>query len=149
MSLRDRIQDDMKSAMRAKDKERLAAIRLILAAIKQREIDERTSSLEDAQTIAVLERMIKQRRESISHFQSAGREDLAAKEAFEIDVIQSYMPEALSAAEIDTLIDQAIVASGAQNLRDMGKVMGLLKNQLQGRADLGTISTLVKGRLVS
>jgi uncharacterized protein YqeY len=146
MILKDRIQEDMKSAMRARDKERLAAIRLILAAIKQREVDERIG-LDDTQVVSVLERMCKQGRESISHYQQAGREDLAAKEAFEIEVIQAYMPQALSEAEIDTLITQAIAATGAQSVRDMGKVMSLLKSQVQGRANMGAVSALVKGRL--
>jgi uncharacterized protein YqeY len=146
MMLKDRIQEDMKSAMRARDKERLTAIRLILAAIKQREVDERIG-LDDTQVVSVLERMCKQRRESISHYQQAGREDLAAKEAFEIEVIQAYMPQALSEAEIDTLITQAIAATGAQSVRDMGKVMSLLKIQVQGRAAMGAISALVKARL--
>jgi uncharacterized protein YqeY len=146
MMLKDRIQEDMKSAMRARDKERLTAIRLILAAIKQREVDERIG-LDDTQVVSVLERMCKQRRESISHYQQAGREDLAAKEAFEIEVIQAYMPQALSEAEIDTLITQAIAATGAQSVRDMGKVMSLLKIQVQGRAAMGAVSALVKARL--
>jgi uncharacterized protein YqeY len=146
MMLKDRIQEDMKSAMRARDKERLTAIRLILAAIKQREVDERIN-LDDTQVVSVLERMCKQRRESISHYQQAGREDLAAKEAFEIEVIQAYMPQALSEAEIDTLVTQAIAATGAQSVRDMGKVMSLLKSQVQGRAAMGAVSALVKARL--
>jgi uncharacterized protein YqeY len=146
MILKDRIQEDMKSAMRARDKERLTAIRLILAAIKQREVDERIG-LDDTQVVSVLERMCKQRRESISHYQQAGREDLAAKEAFEIEVIQAYMPQALSEAEIDTLVTQAIAATGAQSVRDMGKVMSLLKSQVQGRAAMGAVSALVKARL--
>ena len=146
MLLKDRIQDDMKSALRARDKDRLAAIRLIVAAIKQREIDERIT-LDDTQVISVLERMCKQRRESIAHYRHAGREDLAAREAFEIEVIQAYMPQPLSEAELDALIAQAIAASGAQSVRDMGKVMGLLKNQVQGRADMGKVSALVKTRL--
>jgi uncharacterized protein YqeY len=146
MPLRDRIQEDMKAALRARDKDRLSAIRLILAAIKQREVDERII-LDDTQVISVLERMCKQRRESIMHYQSAGREDLAAREVFEIEVIQSYMPEPLSKTEIETLIQEAIIATGAESIRDMGEVMNWLKNQIQGRAEMGTVSALVKTRL--
>lgn len=146
MSLKDRIQEDMKAALRARDKERLGALRLMLAAVKQREIDERIA-LDDAQVLGVLERMIKQRRESIALYQSGGRADLAAREAFEIEVIQGYMPAALSDAELAALIDQAVAATGAQSMRDMGKVMGVLKEQVQGRADMGAVSARVKARL--
>jgi len=146
MSLKERIQDDMKSAMRARDKERLAVIRLILAAIKQREVDERIT-LTDTQVISVLERMLKQRRESITQYQTAGRDDLAAKEAFEVSVIQTYMPEAFNDAEIDSIINSAIAATGAHSIRDMGKVMALIKDQVQGRADMAVISARIKARL--
>ena len=146
MSLKDRIQDDMKTAMRAKDKERLGAIRLILAAIKQREVDERIE-LNDVQVLGVLEKMIKQRRESLAQFQSAGREDLAARESFEIEVIQSYLPTPLSEADIDTLVANAVAVTGAQSVRDMGKVMALIKDQAQGRADMAKISARVKAHL--
>lgn len=146
MALKDRIQDDMKSAMRAKDKERLGAIRLILAAIKQREVDERIV-LDDSQIIAVLERMLKQRRESIAQFEKAGRDDLIARETLEIQVIQAYMPPPLSDAEIGAIVAEAVAESGAASIRDMGKVMGIVKAQLQGRADMGTVSALVKARL--
>ena len=146
MSLKDRIQDDMKSAMRAKDKERLGAIRLILAAVKQREVDERIS-LDDGQVITVLERMLKQRRESIKQYSEAGREDLAARESFESEIIHGYMPAALSASELDALIESAIAESAAQSVRDMGKVMGLIKSQAQGRADMAAVSARVKQRL--
>ena len=145
MSLKDRIQDDMKTAMRAKEKERLGAIRLILAAIKQREVDERIV-LTDSQVLAVLEKMIKQRRESLAQYQSAGRADLAAQESFEIDLIQSYLPAPLSEAEIDALIASAIAATGAQTMRDMGKVMALIREQAQGRADMTTLIARVKTR---
>ena len=145
MSLKDRIQDDMKAAMRAKDKQRLGAIRLILAAIKQREVDERIE-LNEAQTLAVLEKMIKQRRESLTQYQSAGREDLAAQEAFEIDLIQGYLPTPLSEAELDALIARAIAATGAQSVRDMGKVMAAIKDQARGRADMAAVSARVKAR---
>ncbi len=145
MSLKDRIQDDMKTAMRAKDKARLGAIRLILAAVKQREVDERIE-LSDGQVLGVLEKMIKQRRESLAQYQSAGREDLAAQEAFEIELIQSYLPAPLGEAEIDALIAGAIAATGAQSVRDMGKVMALIKDQAQGRADMAAIGARVKAR---
>jgi len=136
----------MKVALRAHDKERLGAIRLILAAVQQQEIDQRIT-LDDTQIVAVLNRMIKQRRDSIAQFQRGGRDDLAAKEAFEIEVIQSYLPAALSDAEIDAMIAAAIASTGAQTARDMGKVMAILKNQLQGRADMATVSARVKTRL--
>ena len=143
--LKDRIQDDMKTAMRARAKERLGAIRLILAAIKQREVDERIT-LSDGQTLAVLEKMIKQRRESLAQYQSAGRADLAAQEAFEIDLIQSYLPAPLTEAELETLIGEAIAATGAQSVRDMGKVMAILREQAQGRADMAAVSARIKAR---
>ncbi|MDG4553589.1 MAG: GatB/YqeY domain-containing protein [Candidatus Competibacter sp.] len=145
MSLKERIQDDMKTAMRAKDKERLGAIRLMLAAVKQREVDERID-LDDAQVLGVLEKMIKQRRESLAQYQNAGREDLAARESFEIGLIQSYRPEPLSEADIDTLVANAIAVTGAQSVRDMGKVMALIKDQAQGRADMTEVGTRVKAR---
>ena len=146
MSLKDRVQDDMKSALRARDKERLAAIRLILAAIQQHEIDARTT-LDDTRIIAVLDRMIKQRRESIAQFQSAGRADLVARETFEIELIRSYLPAALSDAEIDALISAAVTATEARSARDIGKVMGVLKSQVQGRADMAAVSARVKAWL--
>ena len=145
MSLKDRIQDDMKAAMRAKDKQRLGAIRLILAAIKQREVDERID-LNEAQALAVLEKMLKQRRESLAQYQSAGREDLAAQEAFEIELIQAYLPAPLSEAELDALIAHAIAATGAQSVRDMSKVMAIIRDQAQGRADMAAVSAQVKAR---
>lgn len=143
MSLKDRIQDDMKAAMRARDKTRLGAIRLILAAVKQREVDERIV-LSDAQTLVVLEKMIKQRRESLAQYQSAGRQDLATQEAFEIDLIQSYQPAPLPEAELEALIAAAMAATGAQSVRDMSKVMAIIKDQAQGRADMATVSARVK-----
>ncbi len=146
MTLKDRIQDDMKAAMRAQDKARLSVIRLILAALKQREVDERIT-LEDAHIIAVLERMMKQRRESITQYQQAGRTDLVDQEAFELAVIQSYLPTALDESEVDILIDKAIAEIGAHTLKDMGKVVALLKPQLQGRADMATVSARIKARL--
>jgi len=145
MSLRGRIQDDMKAALRAKDKNRLGVIRLILAAIKQREVDERIE-LNDAQVLAVLEKMIKQRRESLTQYQNAGREDLAGQEAFEIDLLQTYLPTPLNEAELETLIANAIAATGAQSIRDMGKVMAIIKDQAQGQVDMATVSNRVKAR---
>ena len=146
MSLKDRIQQDVKDAMRAKDKTRLAAIRLITAAIKQREVDERIE-LDDAQVTAVLDKMAKQRRESISQFEKAGRDDLIAQEVVELEIIQSYLPEQLGEDEINALIDTAMQATGATSVKDMGKVMGQLKPKLQGRADMGAVSALIKARL--
>jgi len=144
--LRQRIESDMKAALRVKDKDRLGAIRLILAAIKQREIDERTT-LSDTDILAVLDKMTKQRRDSIAQFEQAGRQELADKEAAEVAVIQEYLPAALSEAEIDAVIAEAITASGASSPQDMGKIMGLLKPRLQGRADMGLVSRKVKEKL--
>ncbi|MGB5259144.1 MAG: GatB/YqeY domain-containing protein [Gammaproteobacteria bacterium] len=146
MSLKERIQEDMKAAMRAKDKTRLGAIRLILAAIKQREVDERIE-LDDAQVIAVLDKMAKQRRESISQFEQAGRDDLIAQENAELEIIQPYLPAALGEDELNALIDAAMQATGASTIKDMGKVMGQLKPKIQGRADMGAVSALIKSRL--
>jgi len=146
MALKDRITEDMKSAMRAGEKERLATIRLALAAIKQREVDERIS-LEDGQVLAVLEKMIKQRREAIAQFQSGGRADLVAKENAEIAVLQGYLPAQLSEAEIDALIAKAIAATGAASIKDMGKVMAVVKPQAQGRVDMGALSARIKQKL--
>ena len=146
MSLKDRIQQDVKDAMRAKDKSRLAAIRLITAAIKQREVDERIE-LDDAQVTTVLDKMAKQRRESISQFEKAGRDDLIAQEVMELEIIQSYLPEQLGEDEINALIDTAMQATGATSIKDMGKVMGQLKPKLQGRADMSAVSALIKARL--
>ncbi len=145
-SLKDQITADMKDAMRAKDKDTLGTIRLIQAAIKQREVDERIE-LDDSQVLAVLDKMVKQRRDSINQYRDAGREELAAKEEAEISVIQKYLPAALSEAEIDALIEEAISSSGAQSMQDMGKVMGQLKPKLQGRADMGAVSARIKARL--
>lgn len=145
-SLKEQITADMKEAMRAKDKDTLGTIRLIQAAIKQREVDERIE-LDDSQVLAVLDKMVKQRRDSINQYRDAGREELAAKEEAEISVIQKYLPAALSEAEIDALIEEAISNSGAQSMQDMGKVMGQLKPKLQGRADMGAVSARIKARL--
>jgi len=146
MALKERITEDMKSAMRAGEKARLATIRLALAAIKQREVDERIS-LDDGQVLAVLEKMIKQRREAIAQFQSGGRADLVAKENAEIDLLQGYLPAQLSEAEIDALIAKAIAATGAASIKDMGKVMAVVKPQAQGRADMGALSARIKQKL--
>lgn len=145
-SLRRRVEQDMKDALRAGDRRRLGVVRLILAALKQREIDERIQ-LDDAQVLAVLDRMLKQRRDSLAQYEAAGRRDLADQEAYEIERIREYLPPALDAAQIDALIDEAIATTGAAGPRDMGKVMGQLKPRLQGRADLGAVSARVKARL--
>jgi uncharacterized protein len=136
----------MKAALRAGERERLSTIRFILAAIKQREVDERIV-LDDTQVLTVLEKMVKQRRESIVQFQSGGRADLVAKETAELGIVQSYLPAQLSDAEVTALIDEAIRATGAASIKDMGKVMGAVKAQAQGRADLGSISARIKERL--
>ena len=145
-SLKDRITEDMKTAMKAKDSERLGTIRMITSAIKQREVDERIQ-LDDTQVLAVVEKMIKMRKESIAQFQSGGRDDLAAKEQKEIDLLQGYMPEALSDAEVDALIAQAIAESGATSIKEMGKAMALLKQKAQGRVDMANASAKLKAKL--
>jgi uncharacterized protein len=146
MALKDRVTEDMKTAMRAGDKERLAAVRLLLAAIKQREVDERIT-LDDGQVLAVIEKMIKQRRESITQFESGGRSDLAAKENAEIGVLRGYLPAQLTASEVDALIAEAIAATGAASVKDMGKVMGFVKPKAQGRTDMGALSARIKQKL--
>ncbi|EKD73926.1 MAG: hypothetical protein ACD_45C00142G0007 [uncultured bacterium] len=145
-AIKGKVQEDMKDAMRSQQKDRLAAIRLILAALKQREIDERIV-LTDEQVIAVLDKMQKQRRESISQYEAAHRQDLVQKERDEMQVIQGYLPAQLSPAEVETLIEAAIKETGASSARDMGKVMGILKPKLQGRADIAVVSNKVKERL--
>lgn len=146
MALKDRVTEDMKTAMRAGDKERLAAVRLLLAAIKQREVDERIT-LDDGQVLAVIEKMIKQRRESITQFESGGRSDLAAKENAEIGVLQGYLPAQLTPSEVDALIAEAIAATGAASVKDMGKVMGFVRPKAQGRTDMGALSARIKQKL--
>ena len=146
MALKERITEDMKTALRAGDKARLGTVRLALAAIKQREVDERIS-LDDAQVISVLEKMIKQRREAIVQFESGARADLVARESAEIQVLQGYLPAQMSAAEIDALIAEAIAATGAASMKDMGKVMGFVKPKAQGRADMGALSARIKQKL--
>ena len=145
-TLKSKLMSDMKSSMKSGDKQRLGVIRLMLAAIKQIEVDERIEP-DDTRILAVLDKMAKQRRESISHYSDAGRDDLVAVEQAEIDIIQEYLPEALSEAEINNLVEQSIAATGAATIKDMGKLMAALKPQLQGRADMGKVSQLVKSRL--
>ena len=146
MSLADRIKDDMKVAMRERDKDRLGTIRLILAAMKQQEVDTR-EELTDNDVLAILNKMVKRRRDSIEQFTKAGRAELAAKEQTEIETIQDYLPEQLSEEDILVMVDEAISATGAESMRDMGKVMGMLKPKLQGRADMGQVSGLIKSKL--
>jgi len=146
MTLKARITDDMKAAMKAKDAPRLGAVRLALAAIKQREIDER-KDLSDADVLTVLEKMIKQRRDSIEQYTAGGRKDLADQERFEIDVLSAYLPQQATEGEVDAVIAEAIAATGAKGVADMGKVMGQVKAKLAGRADMGQVSARVKARL--
>lgn len=146
MSLKQQINEDMKTAMRAKDSARLAAIRLLMAAMKQREVDERIE-LTDADILSIIDKMMKQRRDSFSQFEAAGRQDLAEIEKFEMSVLLGYMPQQLSEAEISAVIEQAIAATGAASAQDMGKLMAVLKPQLAGRADIGKVSGQVKSRL--
>ena len=146
MTLKERITEDMKSAMRASDKERLSTIRMVQAAIKQREVDERIA-LDDVQVLAVLEKMVKQRRESIAAFEQGGRADLADKEKAEIVVLTAYLPEQLTEAEVDALIQSAIAETGAASMKDMGKVMGVVKAKAAGRADMGAVSARIKAAL--
>ena len=146
ITIKEKILDDMKTAMRAHEKERLAAIRLILAALKQREVDERIT-LTDEQIISILNKMIKQRRDAISQFEAGNRHDLAQKEAEEIRIIQTYLPAQLSEAEIEQLVAAALQETGANSLKDMGKVMGILKSQLQGKADMTLVNAKVKEKL--
>ena len=146
MSLKNQITEDMKTAMRAKDSVRLGAIRLLLSAIKQREVDERIE-LTDSDVISVIEKMLKQRRDSIAAFELAKRDDLADIEKFEVTVLQTYMPKQMSDAEISAIVDQVIADSGAQGAKDMGKVVGLVKPLVAGMADMGKVSGLIKARL--
>ena len=148
MTLKERITEDMKSAMRAGEKERLGTIRLALAAIKQREVDERIT-LDDGQVLAVLEKMIKQRKEAITQFQAGGRADLVAKESAEVSILGGYLPARMSDAELDAIIAGAIASTGATSAKDMGKVMAVVKSQAQGRADMGAVSARVKEKLAA
>ena len=146
MSLKVRINEDMKSALRAKETARLGAIRLLMAAMKQREVDERIE-LDDVAIVAIIDKMLKQRRDSIEQFEKAGRQDLVDAEKFEVVVLAAYMPQALSAAEVAAEIAAAVAESGAQGPQDMGKVMAVLKPKLAGRADMGEVSKQVKAKL--
>ncbi|HEY2782959.1 MAG TPA: GatB/YqeY domain-containing protein [Steroidobacteraceae bacterium] len=145
-TLKERITEDMKAAMRSGEKERLGIIRMATAAIKQREVDERIA-LDDSQVLSVLEKMIKQRKESVEQFKAGNRQDLADKESAEITLLQSYMPTQLSGAELDALINEAVAATGAASIKDMGKVMGLIKTKAQGRADMGAVGAKIKAKL--
>ena len=146
MPLREQLTEDMKTAMKAREADKLGAVRLILAAVKQREVDERIT-LDDPGVIAVIEKMIKQRKDSISQFEKAARQDLADKEKFELGILEAYLPQQLSQAEVDAIIAEAVASSGAKSPADMGKVMALVKPRLAGRADMGKVSGLVKGKL--
>ena len=146
MPLKNQITEDMKSAMKAGDKDRLKTVRLIMAAIKQVEVDQRIE-IDDAGVLSVLEKMVKQRRDSVEQFEKGGRDDLAAIEKAEIEVLEAYLPEQLSADEITALVDEIIAATGAEGMRDMGKVMGQIKARAAGRADMGAVSATVKERL--
>ncbi|THF61912.1 GatB/YqeY domain-containing protein [Pseudothauera nasutitermitis] len=147
MSLRSRIQDDMKAALRAKESARLAAIRLLLAAIKQREVDERIAELDDQAVLATIEKLVKQRRDAAAQYEAAGRAELAAAERFEIEVLSAYLPARLTEAEITAEIDAALAASGASTAADMGRAMAVLKPRLAGKADMGEVSRLLRARL--
>ncbi|HXN15573.1 MAG TPA: GatB/YqeY domain-containing protein [Usitatibacter sp.] len=146
MALRERLSEDMKSALKAREQDRLGALRLLLAAVKQREVDERIT-LDDPGVIAVIEKMIKQRKDSIAQYEKGARQDLADKEKFEITVLEGYLPQPLAQAEIDKIVAEALAATGAKSAADMGKVMAIIKPQLAGRADMGKVSALVKGKL--
>jgi len=144
--LKAQIQEDMKAAMRAGEKSRLATIRLVMAAIKQREVDERIE-LDDVQVLGVLDKMVKQRRESIAQFEAGGRADLVASETAELTQLSAYLPAQLSAAELDAMINEAIAATGAASIKDMGKVMAVIKAKAAGRADMGAVGARIKARL--
>jgi len=146
MALREKLNEDMKTAMKAREQAKLDALRLLLAAVKQREVDERIT-LDDAAVVSVIEKMIKQRKDSIAQFEKAQRQDLADKEKFEITVIEAYMPKQLSPAEVEAIVAEAVASTGAKSPADMGKVMGVVKPQLAGRADMGKVSGLVKAKL--
>jgi uncharacterized protein len=146
MPLREQINEEIKSAMKAREAEKLGALRLLLSAVKQREVDERIT-LDDAGVIGVVEKMIKQRKDSIAQFEKAARQDLADKEKFEIGILEAYLPQQLSAVEVDAIIAESIAATGATSPADMGKVMGVVKPKLAGRADMGKVSGLVKAAL--
>jgi len=146
MALRDQLQEDIKVSMKAREAEKLGALRLLAAAVKQREVDERVT-LDDAGVVAVIEKMLKQRKDSIEQFEKAQRQDLADKEKYEVSILQAYMPQALSETEVALIVDESIATSGAKAPADMGKVMGLVKPRVAGRADMGKVSALIKARL--
>ncbi|HEX4781853.1 MAG TPA: GatB/YqeY domain-containing protein [Usitatibacter sp.] len=146
MALREQLNEDIKTAMKAREADKLAALRLMLSAVKQREVDERIT-LDDSGVIGVVEKMIKQRKDSISQFEKAARQDLVDKEKYEISVIEAYLPQQLSAAEVDAIVSEAIASTGAKSPADMGKVMAVVKAKLAGRADMGKVSGLVKAKL--
>lgn len=146
MSLKTRVQDDMKAALRAREAARLSALRLLIAAIKQREVDERVE-LDDAGVLQVVEKLVKQRRDAAQQYEAAGREDLASGERFEVEVLSAYLPAAMDPAELDAIIDAAVAESGASGAADMGKVMGLVKPRVAGRADMAEVSRRVRARL--
>ena len=146
MALREKLNEEIKTAMKAREQERLAALRLMLAAVKQREVDERIT-LDDAGVIAVVEKMIKQRKDSIAQYEKAARQDLADKEKYEISVIEAYLPQQLAPAEIESVVGEAIASTGAKSAADMGKVMAVVKPKLAGRADMGKVSGMVKAKL--
>jgi len=146
MALREQLNEDIKTAMKAREQDKLAALRLLLSEVKRKEVDERIT-LDDAGVIGVVEKMLKQRKDSISQFEKAARQDLADKEKFEVGVLEAYLPQQLSQAEIDTVVAEAIAATGAKSAADMGKVMGVVKPKLAGRADMGKVSGLVKAKL--
>ena len=146
MPLRDQLNEDIKASMKARETDKLAALRLLLSSVKQREVDERIT-LDDAGVVGVVEKMIKQRKDSIAQFEKAARQDLADKEKYEISVIEAYLPQQLSQAEVEAIVAEAIAATGAKGTADMGKVMGVVKPKLAGRADMGKVSGLVKAKL--
>lgn len=146
MTLKEQLSDDMKSALRAKDRERLAVLRMLLSAVRQREIDERIE-LDDAGVLALIDKMVKQRRDAETQYRDAGRDELADAEAAEVVVLETYLPDALSEQELADMVTAAVTQSGAQSMQDMGRVMGILKPQVQGRADMGAVSAAVKSRL--
>ncbi|KTC82601.1 GatB/YqeY domain-containing protein [Legionella cherrii] len=146
MTIKERLNNDVKDAMRAKEKELLAALRLITAAVKQVEVDERIE-VDDERMLVILDKMSKQRKESIAQYEKANRDDLVAQEQFELDILKKYLPEPLSAAEIENMVQEAIASTGAEKMADMGKVMALLKPSLQGRADMAQVSAMIKAKL--
>jgi len=146
MALREQLNEDIKTAMKAREADRLAALRLMLSAVKQREVDERIT-LDDAGVVSVVEKMIKQRKDSIAQYEKAARQDLADKEKYEISVIEAYLPKQLSQAEVEVVVAEAIASTGAKSPADMGKVMGVVKPKLAGKADMGKVSAIVKSKL--